>query len=327
MTLRPMPTVLLYDPAVSSLNRGDHIISDSCDRVLAPLLAESFVVRVSSHLPVSRYLSYVGRVDHRFVCGSNLLRGCMNARFRQWHVTPRWSGLVGPAVLLGVGWWQYGDEPNAYTRWLNRRVLSHEATHSVRDELTAGYLRSMGFSVLNTACPTMWQLDENHCRAVPVDRASSVVSTVTDYSKDPVRDRAMLMELAGLYHHVHLWVQGSGDLDYLDTLDLTWDRFHLLRPTLESFDALLAEGDVDYVGTRLHAGIRALQHGRRSLIIGVDNRAAEKHKDFNIPYRAREDVHRLGALLSRTLTTAIRSPEDRIAGWRAQFPELRAAPA
>ena len=50
MTLRPMPTVLLYDPAVSSLNIGDHIISDSCDRVLAPLLAESWVVRVSSHL-------------------------------------------------------------------------------------------------------------------------------------------------------------------------------------------------------------------------------------------------------------------------------------
>lgn len=55
MTLRPVPTVLLYDPAVSSLNIGDHMISESCDRVLAPLLAESFVVRVSSHLPVSPF--------------------------------------------------------------------------------------------------------------------------------------------------------------------------------------------------------------------------------------------------------------------------------
>lgn len=255
------------------------------------------------------------------------MRGRMNARFRQWDVTRRWSGLVGPAVLLGVGWWQYGDEPNAYTRWLYRRVLSHDATDSVRYEFTAGCLRSMGFSVLNTACPTMWQFGENHCRTVPVDRASSVVSTVAHYSKDPVRDRAMLMELAGLYRDVHLMVQGSDDLDYLDTLDRPWDRFHLLRPTLESFNALLTEGDVDYVVTTLHAAIRAFQHVRRSLIIGVDNRAAEKHKDFDISYLTREDVHRLGALLSGTLTTALRIPEARIGGWRAQFPELRAAPA
>lgn len=55
MTHRPMPTVLLYDPAVSSLSIADHIISDICDRVLAPLLVESFVVRVLSHLQVSRY--------------------------------------------------------------------------------------------------------------------------------------------------------------------------------------------------------------------------------------------------------------------------------
>lgn len=327
MTHDPMPTVLLYDPAVSSLNIGDHIISDSCARELAPLLDESFVVRVSSHLPVSRYLSYIGRIDHRFVCGSNLLRGRMNARFRQWDVTPRWSGLVGPAVLLGVGWWQYGDEPNAYTKWLYRRILSDDVTHSVRDEYTAGFLRAMGFSVLNTSCPTMWRLDEQHCRSVPVDRASSVVTTVTDYSKDPVRDRAMLFSLADLYRDVHVWVQGAGDLQYLDTLDLPWLRFELVGPTLEKFDAVLEAGDVDYVGTRLHAGIRALQHGRRSLIIGVDNRAAEKHKDFNVPYLPREEIARLGEVLSGQLTTAIRIPLERIAEWRAQFPELQAVPS
>ena len=38
-------------------------------------------------------------------------------------------------------------------------------------------------------------------------------------------------------------------------------------------DALIQDTECDYIGTRLHGGIRALQHGRRSLILSVDNRA------------------------------------------------------
>ena len=324
MTHATMPTVLLYDPAVSSLNMGDHIISDSCDRELGPLLDGAFVVRVSSHLPVSKYLSYLDPPSHRFVCGSNLLRGRMNARFRQWDVTPRHSRLVGPAVLMGVGWWQYGDKPNAYTRWLYRRILSTELMHSVRDEFTARYLRSMGFNnVLNTACPTMWQLNEAHCRSIPVDQGDTVVTTVTDYSKDPTRDRLMLLELARVYRTVRIWVQGSKDLEYLNSLELPWERFDLIRPKLGNYDAALSQPGVDYVGTRLHAGIRALQHGRRALVIGVDNRAAEKNRDFNLPWLPRENIDNLAQIVSAPLPTAITIPEDTIAEWKSQFPELR----
>ena len=320
-----VPTVLLYDPAVSSLNMGDHIISDSCERELGPLLEDAFVVRVSSHLPVSKYLSYVGSPDRRFVCGSNLLRGRMNARFRQWDVTPLHSNLVGPAVLMGVGWWQYGDESNAYTRWLYRRVLSHDIVHSVRDEFTAQRLRSMGFSnVLNTACPTMWQLDGQHCDSIPVDKGETVVTTVTDYSRDPSRDRLMLLELLRLYPTVRIWVQGSGDPRYLASLELPWDRLELIPPALAAYDEALSHPNVDYVGTRLHAGIRALQHGRRTLVIGVDNRAAEKHRDFNLAWLPRQEIEGLAEMVNAPLRTEIKIPEDRIAEWKAQFPELQA---
>ena len=52
-----------------------------------------------------------------------------------------------------------------------------------------------------------------------------------------------------------------------------------MSPTLEAFDNLLeSEIDLDYIGTRLHAGIRAIQKKRRSIIIGVDNRALEMQK-------------------------------------------------
>jgi hypothetical protein len=323
MTQFTMPKVLLYDPALSSLNMGDHIISESCQRELRPLLERAFVVQISSHLPVSKYLSYLGHIDYRFVCGSNLLRGRMNARFRQWDVTPWRAGLVGPAVLMGVGWWQYDDEPNAYTRWLYRRLLSSDIKHSVRDEFTARYLRSVGIkNVINTSCPTMWQLDDKHCSSIPVDQAPDVVTTVTDYSRDAERDRWMLMELTRLYRTVHIWPQGTGDLDYLNALGLPWERFNVLLPALMNLDLVLGESNVDYVGTRLHAGIRALQHSRRALVIGVDNRAAEKHRDFNLAWLPREDIRQLANVVGRSLRTEIRIPVARIAEWKAQFPEL-----
>ena len=41
--------------------------------------------------------------------------------------------------------------------------------------------------------------------------------------------------------------------------------------------------NIEYIGTRLHGGIRALQHGRRTMIIAVDGRAMEKKKDIHLP--------------------------------------------
>lgn len=324
MTRPTIQRVLLYDPAVSSLNMGDHIISDSCRRELEPLLENAFVVQISSHLPVSKYLSYIGRIAYRFVCGSNLLRGRMNARFRQWDITPLRARLVGPAVLMGVGWWQYGDDSNLYTRHLYRKVLSADFNHSVRDEFTARQLRLMGFkNVINTSCPTMWRLDDEHCSSIPMGQAKTVITTVTDYSRDPERDRFMMMELARMYTTVRVWAQGSGDLDYLDTLGLPWEKFDVLPPRLANLDTALDELDVDYVGTRLHAGIRALQHGRRTLIIGVDNRAAEKHRDFNLAWLPREDIYQLKGVIGFPLRMNIHIPVERIMEWKSQFPELR----
>jgi len=225
--------------------------------------------------------------------------------------------------LLGVGWWQYGDELNTYTRRLYRTVLDRDITHSVRDEFTADRLRSMGFNVLNTGCPTMWQLTEDHCAQIPSHQGARVVTTVTDYRRDPTRDRAMLMTLGDLYGQVLIWIQGSGDLPYLRSLDLPRETFNLISPTLTAYDDVLSMPGTDYVGTRLHAGIRALQHGRRSLILGVDNRAAETHRDFNVPFLAREDISSLGGVVSRPIATSVRIPEDAIRTWRRQFPQLR----
>lgn len=49
------------------------------------------------------------------------------------------------------------------------------------------------------------------------------------------------------------------------------DKVKLVSQTFKAYDELLKH-NVDYVETRLHGGIRALNAGETSLIIAVDNR-------------------------------------------------------
>lgn len=310
--------VVLYDPAISSMNLGDHIISDSARKHLSPLLEQAYVVDVSTHLPASAYLRHLRGADERFVLGSNLLRGRMNRLFRQWDIHLGNSQWVGPAVLMGVGWWQYGDEANRYTKTLYRRVLSQTRIHSARDSYTAERLRNLGHSVLMTGCPTLWNLTPDHCAAIATEQSSTVVATLTDYNRNPEADRELLKLLLSRYETVKYWLQGYRDLEYLRSLGTLADRIQLVAPNLAAYDDALT-GDVDYIGTRLHAGIRALQHGRRSLILAIDNRAVEKQADFHIPVVQRGDHAEVDRWITRSDEVRVSLPTAAIREWKQQF--------
>ena len=93
----------------------------------------------------------------------------------------------------------------------------------------------------------------------------------------------------------------------------------LVSPEVQSFDSLLEKEDIDYVGTRLHAGIRALQHKRRTIIISIDNRAKEMDKSFNLPILERESINDLEDMIRSDFRTNIHVPEDKIIEWKKQF--------
>lgn len=315
-----MDRVLLLSPSVSSLNMGDHIITDAAQEALGGLLDDAFVIEVSTHLPLSRFMAHIGKPTHTFVCGSNLLRGRMNRPFRQWDVTPLSARWLHDAVLLGAGWWQYNDHPNRYTRQLYRRILHPELLHSVRDAYTEQQMRRMGFTnVVNTGCPTMWTLTPEHCATIPAQKAARAVCTITDYKPAPDDDRAMLATLCERYEKVTLWMQGVGDSDYFDSLGFTHPKLEVLAPALENYNAVL-DSDVDFIGTRLHAGIRALQRGRRAMILSVDNRAQELNRDFGIPVIPRGDEAALLSAIEQPRTTDVRIDQEAINRWRDQFP-------
>ena len=90
--------------------------------------------------------------------------------------------------------------------------------------------------------------------------------------------------------------------------------------TEAAYDRLLREApSLDYVGNRLHGGIRALQHGRRAIIVEIDNRAQEMGRDFNLPTVARDDFARLEAMIDGDLAIAVTPPVEAIARWKSSL--------
>ena len=88
-----------------------------------------------------------------------------------------------------------------------------------------------------------------------------------------------------------------------------------------SYEKILQEGDIDYVGNRLHGGIFAMQNFSRSIIISVDYRAEEMHKKYTFPCIRREMIpNSLRDLIHGEWDTVISGLNiDVINEWKAQF--------
>ncbi len=316
-----MKKILIFDTAVASKNMGDQIIMDAVNTQLRRIFPKDFFLNVPTHDYIDKHGYQLAReASYIFVGGTNLLTAKMNI-YNQWRIDLRDFFKLRNAVLMGVGWWQYQTEANLYTRILMRKVLSNRFIHSLRDEYTVQrFTKRILPKALNTGCPTMWDLTEDHCRSIPTEKAENVVFTITDYKPNPEKDMELYNALKANYGKVYLWIQGSQDYVYAKRF-LPLDEIEIIEPSLKGYDELLASDiSLDYVGTRLHAGIRAMQHRRRSIIIGVDNRATEKKKDFNLPVIDRADVAaHLGPEIRKKFETKIVLPLEAIEKWKSQF--------
>lgn len=316
-----MKKAILYSPELSSTNLGDKIIAESAKENLHFVLDNAFIVEVATQLPQSYYhMRNFRNMDFKFVLGSNLLKSTFFGFKRQWDITLRLSKVTGPCILMGAGWWQYDNKPNLYTKILLQSVLSKRYIHSVRDDYTLEILKSIGINnVINTSCPTMWKLTKDHCQEIKKEKSRDVIFTITDYNRNIEKDSAFIKILLKKYGDVYFWPQGLNDYEYLNSLVIKNDRIKVLAPSLEAFNKILEKEDIDYVGTRLHGGIKALQKKVRTIIIAIDNRAKEKHKSFNIPIVDRHDIEKLDQMIDKDFKTEIEIPLDRINEWKRQF--------
>lgn len=319
--------ITLYDTACGSKNSGDQIIMDAVVDELDRMFPEIMKIRYPTHYPLAidtRKKAWKNKLA--FVGGTNLLRNYwrFSAHKNAWSLSFMDAFRMTPAVLMGVGWNRYADTPKSTAKFFYRKALSGRWIHSVRDTYTVDKLRQCGIeNVIHTGCPTLWSLTPEKLALAPRGSSEAVVFTLTDHSPHLEHDQELIARLSQDYKHLYFWPQGAGDLSYFKSLHL---RSRLARVSiavlpanLRAFDKFLRSTNVDYVGTRLHAGIRAIQHNRKTMIVAIDNRATEMEKDHQLPVIDRDELGELSVLKMQKFNQDIRVPFERINAWKEQF--------
>lgn len=321
-----MANICLFDPSYEnsskdlSSNLGDLIIQESVLRELRNLFPGCKIINIPTHSKIRwRDAGKILFSRFRFVGGTNLLSSRMD-EYNQWKINMLdISMMQRNVILMGVGWWQYQEPPNYYTKYLLKMILSGKYLHSVRDQYTLEKLKNIGIrNVINTGCPTMWDLP-NYNSIIPYGAAESVLTMLTDYKKDRELDVSLLRLLKDNYRKVYFWPQGRQDLTYLKELNAIV-AVELLEHSLHSLDTFLSSGvRVDYVGTRLHGGIRCLKKGIRSLILAIDNRATEISVDTNLPVLDRSNINAIKKWILTPNPTRIFINSEAVLQWKDQF--------
>lgn len=311
--------IALFNPWIASSNSGDQIIYEAVFKIISTILPEAHIINFQTQDIVSNYSIRLANDCHlRIVGGTNLLSSNM-LKYKQWKINVIQSLLLKPVILMGVGWWQYQSNPDFYTKTILKNILSKDFLHSVRDNYTAEKLRSIGFSnVVNTGCPTMWGLTSKHCESIPVSKSNKAIVTITDYKPNYQLDREFLLCIVNNYQEVFLWPQGMNDVHYFHSLGI--DGITILPHSIKYFDDHFSDiNKPDFIGTRLHAGIRALQHQARALIIAVDNRAIEISKDTGLHVVNRGNNEAVEAWIKSPVPTRIVLNLNEINKWKSQF--------
>lgn len=309
-------------PAIASDNVGDAIIADAVSRELAELFPDAYIGLFPCKTPLqpSAVFRY-NTAKYRFLGGTNVLRG--EKPQRTWAVKFRNIWKYEPVVLMGAGWGKYQNQISLASRFFYKHLLDSEILHSVRDIYTRDQLLRCGITnVIYTACPTTWKLTADFCSRISLEQKSSVVVTLTDYAKNPERDRFLLSSCAAHYKKLFFFPQSYADVAYFNDIvpDNVAGRYYVIAPELAAYDKFLDAEQPDFVGTRLHGGIRAIQHGCKAMIIGIDNRAKEMGRDIALPFIQQEAMaEKLPDILKNGWAVDLKIPEENIKRYKAQF--------
>ncbi|MFK0385435.1 polysaccharide pyruvyl transferase family protein [Agrobacterium sp. NPDC090273] len=313
-----MEKVSIFDTSYVTDNLGDQIIMESVHKHLREIFPNGFFTGIPSHDvpgPVAR--DYLRDADYTFVGGTNILVSHW-WWYRQWKLRLQDISRAGSPLLMGVGWHKYQSTPDFATKWIYQKLLNRKYLHSVRDTYTQEKLRSVGIhNVVYTGCPTMWDLTPEHTAEIPVTKKDEVVFTLTAYLRKPEIDKAFVNTLNANYKKVHFWPQMYDDLAYLN--EISSGQFDVVEPSLSGVRSIFKSGNVDYIGTRLHCGILALQNNVRSLIVEVDNRAAEISRNTNLPTCKRDDFTSMQTWIGGSEKVSLNLPFDAIRKWKSQF--------
>lgn len=314
-----MRIISVFDTTICEYNLGNEIIMDSVQLELDDMFKTKFQYNIP-YMQINKNIkSNLNQSDYVFFGGTNCLSSYMNT-YKQWDINLLKTLYVKNIIMMGVGWWQYQGKPNEYTKLVLRRALSQKYYHSVRDSYTEYKLKNIGFKVINTGCPTLWRItDKKINQLLNLEKKENVIMTFTDYNKDFEKDKEIFEICNCNYKKIYIWLQGVGDYSYINYLIKNNNKVKLIPPNLENFNNILSRGDMDYIGTRLHAGIRALQKGIRAFFIAIDNRTVEMGNDIGLIYFKREELYKLKRILEKPYNINLKINYKAISKWKSQF--------
>lgn len=309
--------ILLYDVSIDTDNLGDEIIMKYSRNIIREIFPNSKIFPVPTHrAPSEDELAQVPPNATPYVFGTNII--CPDVKsYNLWRM-PSDPSLYSNTVFVAVGMNSYGEISEA-SRRLYHSIANKGVLHSARDKYSAEKMRLMGIgNVLYTGCITMWGMTPEACSCIPLSKGSSAVLTLTAHRASE-HDQTLVDAVFDNYEKVYFWPQGDKDLSYLESLRYNEKKLETLPRTLAAFEEILNRGGVDYIGTRLHGGIHALNHGVRTIVIEVDNRATEIARDTGLPSLHITDVAKLSNMIRSEFEVKIDMPWDAIAQWKSQF--------
>lgn len=312
--------ISIFDTSICDNNLGNQIIMEAVNKYLREIFPNAFFIKLPYLDTIGiEAVKYLDQSNYIFLGGTNALSSEME-KYKQIGIDHNNYLSIKHLLLMGVGWWQYQGSVSPYTEKILRYCLHSNLYHSVRDTYTRNKLSSIGINnVLVTGCPTLWGLTHEHCKQIKRVKSDNLLLSFTNYSQEK-RDVDLFKLLRKNYKDIYLWVQGPEDLAYARTIA---KEIKIIPPQLDALDELLASDiDIDYIGTRLHAGIRAMQFKRRSIIIGIDNRAIEMQKDIHFPLVLRDHLDSLQQRIYDEFETKLNIPFDKINKWKLQFGNL-----
>ncbi len=319
-----IPKIALLDPSMDNqLNLGDQILSQDARWAILNAYPDARVYRfpATQRLTAKQYQS-IRLCDRVFVCGGIMLNSHMDDQCH-WALTLRDIFKLKPVTLLGVAWQCEKQGANLYTRSLLRGILGDDLQHAVRDEYTKYRLQQIGIkNVINTSCPSFWNHSAQTQLHIPKRKSKDVVFTLDWQRQDPATDGRILRLLSQQYRRLYYWPQGIRDHRYLD--QISEEPIMLIDDNLKHLDQLFEEhDDIDYVGMRIEAGIRAIQKRKRAVLLDVDGSAHEFGQPIRLKVISRQDTTALRAWIGSSHRTRITPPQHAISAWLNQFEAYR----
>ncbi|MFD0316566.1 polysaccharide pyruvyl transferase family protein [Streptomyces flavalbus] len=305
------PTEFIHQDLIGT-NTGNLLFSDSAHKMLSAPDTEVTSNGIRTDPSARRAAEINERYDVFVVPLANAFRPSFHASLDR--LSTLIEQLTIPVVVFGVG----AQAPDDYdTGWLKpmedsakrfvSAVLERSASIGVRGELTAAYLRDLGFPADRIdiiGCPSMFLYGGTfpEIRRAELTGDSRIALSLSPDAV-PVGDVSGLARTAWeRYPHLTYYAQNLTDAELLLWGDTTPESGYEDPFPLQLSHALLRENKVrmpldpatwidelrgyDFAyGTRLHGTIAALLAGTPAVLLSHDSRTLELCRYFDLPYR------------------------------------------